>query len=422
MTEILNIFPLKIVMNTLYLYDVNFNKYKLKAMKLSNRIYSVGVNDDEKTLFEGLWPLPFGVSYNSYLIVDRKVALVDTVEAGFEEEYLANIEAVLGDRAVDYLVVNHMEPDHSSLISYMLSRYPGLKIIANQKTLPMLKGYHGTDESMVHLVKEGDTVSLGESTLRFHMIPMVHWPETMVTYLEEEATLFSGDAFGTFGSVSDDIVDDEDTFEQYSDEMIRYYSNIVGKYGGPVQAALKKLSGVRIDRICATHGPVWEKNVSKVVALYDKMSRYEVERGVLIVYGSMYGNTAAAADALAMELQKRGIPYAVHDLAGNNDEGMGISGALRDAFKYDTIVAGSPTYNAGIFPPVEAFMKSLSARMIKGRRFFAFGSYSWAASSVRLLNKMAQEMDFEVLSDGITFPQAYSKEKCDMASVAEILA
>ena len=305
-------------------------------MKISDRIYSVGVNDEEKTLFEGLWPLPFGVSYNSYLIVDRKVALVDTVEAGFEEEYLANIETVIGDRAIDYLIVNHMEPDHSSLISYMLSTYPQLRIIANQKTLPMLKGYHGIDESKVHVVAEGDTVCLGDSTLRFHMIPMVHWPETMVTYLEEEATLFSGDAFGTFGTVDEDIVDDKDTFEQYRDEMIRYYSNIVGKYGGPVQAALKKLAGVKIDMICSTHGPVWEKNIADVVALYDRMSRYEVERGVLIVYGSMYGNTAAAADALAAELEKRGIPYAIHDLAGNNDEGMGISGALRDAFKYDT--------------------------------------------------------------------------------------
>lgn len=391
-------------------------------MKISDRIYYIGVNDDEKTQFEGLWPLPFGVSYNSYLVVDEKVALIDTVEAGFEEEFLANINEAIGGRAIDYLVVNHMEPDHSSLISYMLSTYPGLKIIANAKTLPMLKGYHGIEAGQVHVVAEGDTVSLGSSTLRFHMIPMVHWPETMVTYLEEEATLFSGDAFGTFGAVNENVLDDEDTFDQYSDEMMRYYSNIVGKYGGPVQAALKKLSGVRIDRICSTHGPVWEKNIAKVIALYDKMSRYEVERGVCIVYGSMYGNTAAAADALAMELEKRGIPYAIHDLAGNNEEGLGVSGALRDVFKYDTIVAGSPTYNGNIFTPVETFMRSLSARMIKGRRFFAFGSYTWAPASVRLLNKMAQEMEFEILSDGIAFPQAYSKDKCDMAAVADILA
>ena len=391
-------------------------------MKIGNKIYSVGVNDDDKTLFEGLWPLPYGVSYNSYVIVDDKIALVDTVEAGFEEEYLANIDEVIGDRAVDYLIVNHMEPDHSSLTAYMMGQYPDLKIVANPKTLPMLKGYYQVDESRIHVVNEGDTLSLGESTLRFHMIPMVHWPETMVTYLEEECTLFSGDAFGTFGAVQEDILDKEDTFEQYKDEMMRYYSNIVGKYGGPVQTALKKLAGVKIDRICSTHGPVWEKNIPEVVALYDKMSRYEVERGVCIVYGSMYGNTAAAAEALAMELESRGIPYAIHDLAGNNQSGLGISGALRDVFKYDTIVAGSPTYNANIFPPVETFMKSLAARMIKGRRFYAFGSYTWAAASVRLLNKMAQEMEFEILGDGSAFPQAYSKEKCDMGTIADLIA
>jgi flavorubredoxin len=304
----------------------------------------------------------------------------------------------------------------------MMQTYPELKIVANPKTLPMLKGYYNVEPDQVHVVNEGDTLSLGGTTLRFHMVPMVHWPETMVTYLEEEHTLFSADAFGTFGAVAEDIVDNEDTFEQYKDEMIRYYSNIVGKYGGPVQTALKKLAAVQIDRICSTHGPVWEKCIADVVALYDKLSRYEVERGVLIVYGSMYGNTAAAADALAMELEARGVPYAIHDLAGNNESGMGISGALRDAFKYDTIVAGSPTYNANIFPPVESFMRSLSARMIKGRRFFAFGSYTWAAASVRLLNKMATDMEFEVLSDGVAFPQAYSKEKCDMAAVADLLA
>ena len=391
-------------------------------MRISDRIYSVGVNDDEKDLFEGLWPLPFGVSYNSYLVVDEKIALVDTVEAGFEEEYLSNISDAIGDRAIDYLIVNHMEPDHSSLISYMMQTYPELKIVANPKTLPMLKGYYNVEPEQVHVVNDGDTLSLGGTTLRFHMVPMVHWPETMVTYLEEEHTLFSADAFGTFGAVAEDIVDNEDTFEQYKDEMIRYYSNIVGKYGGPVQTALKKLAAVQIDRICSTHGPVWEKCIADVVALYDKLSRYEVERGILIVYGSMYGNTAAAADALAMELEARGVPYAIHDLAGNNEGGMGISGALRDAFKYDTIVAGSPTYNANIFPPVESFMRSLSARMIKGRRFFAFGSYTWAAASVRLLNKMATDMEFEVLSDGVAFPQAYSKEKCDMAAVADLLA
>ena len=391
-------------------------------MKISDRIYSVGVNDNEKVLFEGLWPLPYGVSYNSYIVSDEKIALIDTVEAGFEEEYLANVKEVINDRMPDYLVVNHMEPDHASLITYMLSEYPDMKIIANAKTLPMLKGYHNVAEDRVLVVSEGQEISLGQTTLRFHMTPMVHWPETMVTYLVEEATLFSADAFGTFGTVGDIIVDDENTFEEYKDEMIRYYSNIVGKYGGPVQTALKKLAGVKIDRICSTHGPVWEKNIADVIALYDKMSRYEVERGVCIVYGSMYGNTASAADALALELENMGVPYAIHDLAGNNESSLELSGALRDVFKYDTVVVGSPTYNGGIFPPVEGFMRALSARMIKNRRFFAFGSYTWAAASVKLLNKMAEDMSFELIDDGFSFSQAYSKSKCDMKRIADLIA
>lgn len=389
--------------------------------KISERIYYVGVNDDTKTLFEGLWPLPYGVSYNSYIVADSKVALIDTVEHGFEDEFLANINAVLGDRGIDYLIVNHMEPDHSSLITDMLQRYPDMKIVGNAKTLPMLQGYYGTPAERVIVVKEGDSIDLGSCSLSFHMIPMVHWPETMVTWLAEENTVFSGDAFGTFGAVSEDVVDSEGTFESFRDEMMRYYSNIVGKYGTPVQSALKKLSGLEVKRICSTHGPVWEKSVPEVVALYDRMSRYEVERGVCIAYGSMYGNTAAAAEALAEELRRQGVPCAVHDLAGNVNPGLGLSGALRDVFKYDTIVAASPTYNNGIFPPVETFMKALQARLIKGRRFYALGSYTWAGSSVNLLNSFAESLGFDVLAPGLSFPQAYSPEKCNVQEIASIL-
>ena len=389
--------------------------------QLSERIFYVGVNDDDKVLFEGLWPLPVGVSYNSYIVADEKVALIDTVECGFEDEFMANIEAAVPGRQIDYLVVNHMEPDHSSLVALMLEKYPELKIVANAKTLPMLAGYYGVPEEKVIVMAEGESLSLGSCSLSFHMIPMVHWPETMVTWLAEEGTLFSGDAFGTFGSIDEDVIDSEDTFEQYRDEMMRYYSNIVGKYGGPVQTALKKLAGLDIKRVCSTHGPVWERNISEVIDLYDKMSRYETERGVCLVYGSMYGNTAAAADALAMELEALGIPYAIHDLAGNNAGELGVSGALRDVFKYDTIVVGSPTYNNGIYPPVETFMKALQARMIKNRRFYAFGSYTWAGASVRLLNEMASTMNFEILGAGLSFPQAYTREKVDMAAVASLL-
>ena len=389
--------------------------------KISERIYYIGVNDDTKTLFEGLWPLPYGVSYNSYIVADEKVALIDTVEHDFEEEYLENISQAIGDRPIDYLVVNHMEPDHSSLTAYMLDKHPEMKIVANAKTVPMLKGYYGIDESRILVMKDGDRLSLGSCELIFYMVPMVHWPETMVTWLAEEGTLFSGDAFGTFGAVNQDVVDSEGTFESFRDEMMRYYSNIVGKYGTPVQTALKKLAGLDIKRICSTHGPVWEKSIGQVVGLYDKLSRYEVERGVCIAYGSMYGNTAAAAEALAEELRRLGVPCAIHDLAGNVNPGLGVSGALRDVFKYDTIVAASPTYNNGIFPPVETFMKALQSRLIKGRRFYALGSYTWAGSSVNLLNAMAETMNFEILASGCSFAQAYSPEKCNVAEIATIL-
>ena len=389
--------------------------------RLSERIFYIGVNDDTKTLFEGLWPLPFGVSYNSYIVAGAKVALIDTVEHDFEGEFLDNIREAIGDRTIDYLIVNHMEPDHSSLTAYMLEKHPEMKIVANAKTVPMLKGYYDVPEERIMVMKDGDSLSLGDCERRFYMVPMVHWPETMVTWLADEGTVFSGDAFGTFGAVNADVVDSEGTFESFRDEMIRYYSNIVGKYGTPVQTALKKLSGLDIKRICSTHGPVWENSVAEVVSLYDKLSRYEVERGVCIAYGSMYGNTAAAAEALAEELRKIGVPCTVHDLAGNVNPGLGVSGALRDAFKYDTIVAASPTYNNGIFPPVETFMKALQSRLIKGRRFYALGSYTWAGSSVNLLNAMAQSMDFQVLGPGLSFAQAYTPEKCNVTEIAYIL-
>ena len=390
-------------------------------MFITNDIRYIGVNDHQVDLFEGQYVVPNGMSYNSYAILDEKIAIMDTVDIHFTEQWLANIAAVLEGKEPDYLVVHHMEPDHSSLIAFMLEKHPELQIVANAKTVPMLKGYHGTPDEKIMVMSEGAKLSLGSCSLSFHMIPMVHWPETMVTYLEEEHTLFSGDAFGTFGAVHEEITDDEDTFDQYRDEMIRYYSNIVGKYGNPVQSALKKLSGLDVKRICSTHGPVWERSAADVVALYDRLSRYEVERGVCIVYGSMYGNTAAAADALAMELEEAGVPYSIHDLAGNNSGELGISGALRDVFKYDTIVVGSPTYNNGIFPPVETFMKALQSRLIKGRRFYAFGSYTWSGASVKQLNDMASSMGFEILGEGMSFAQAYSREKCDMGALVRIL-
>lgn len=393
-------------------------------MKITDRLRYIGVNDHCKELFEGLWPLPYGVSYNSYLVTDEKTALIDTVGKGFEIEFLENIKAEIGQKPIDYLIINHMEPDHSSLISLVKEAYPGILIVTNAKAVPMLKGYYGISEDEILVVREGDTLQLGNSSLTFFMAPMVHWPETMVTWLSKEKTLFSGDAFGTFGALNHGITDrsfshegSKDAFGFYKDEMVRYYSNIVGKYGLAVQAAMKKLATLPIERICSTHGPIWEAQCGEVLDIYDRMSRYEAQRGVCIAYGSMYGNTAEAAHALARELTARNIPFGLHNLCGYE----GISAAIRDVFKYDTLIIGSPTYNGAVFPPVDTFMRAVCARQVKDRRFFAFGSFTWASASVRILNEMATAQGFELLTPGTTFPQAYSQEKCNMAAIAEMI-
>ena len=395
--------------------------------KISEKIRYVGVNDHEKVIFEGLWPLPFGVTYNSYLVVDSKVALIDTVEVEFSEKFLDNIREEIGDRKIDYLIVNHMEPDHSSSLSKIREVYPDITIVTTAAAVPMIKGYYGVTDN-VTAVKAGDCLSLGDCVLSFYPVPMIHWPETMVTYSAEEKTLFSGDAFGSFGAVDEGISDSEaklcgwlgerkGCFETFRDEMTRYYSNIVGKYGNQVQAAFKKLSALQIDRICSTHGPVWETQAKDVLALYDRLSRYEAERGVCIVYGSMYGNTEQAALSLAAELAKKGVKYALHNLCTED-----VSFAYRDLFKYDTLAVGAPTYNNDIYPPVYSFMYGVCARLVKNRRFAAFGSYTWAGASVRKLNEMAETQGFCLLSDGLPFAQAFSREKCDMAALASRIA
>ena len=271
-------------------------------IEITNKICYVGVNDRNKSLFEGLWPLPNGVSYNSYLINDDKVCLIDTVEVDFFMPFLKNIQEVLGEKPIDYLVVNHMEPDHSGSIALIKKYYPDIKIVGNKKTFGMMAGFYGVESDTVE-VKNGDSIELGDYTLNFVLTPMVHWPETMMTLANSKATqqniLFSGDAFGCFGALNGGVIDAEINCDTFWLEMVRYYSNIVGKYGTPVQNALKKLAGVKLDYICATHGPVWHEFIGKVVDMYDRLSRYETEPGLVICYGTMYGNTERAAEVIA---------------------------------------------------------------------------------------------------------------------------
>lgn len=382
-------------------------------MNNSDKIRYVGMNDRQTVLFEHQWPVPEGVSYNSYLVVDDKIALIDTAAAAFKDEFISNIKEEIGDRKIDYLVVNHMEPDHSALQAVIRNEYPDCTIVTNAKAVPMIEGYQGLTDN-IKVIKEGESISLGGTTLQFYMIPMVHWPETMVTWCPEEKTAFSGDAFGCFRAVPDGCL--VDGFVDFKEEITRYYASIVGKYGQTVQAALRKVSPLGIERICPTHGPVWEKDIPEVVGWYDRLSAAKLERGVTIAYGSMYGNTAKAAQAIAQELENKGITVKLHDLCEEN-----YSYALADVFLYDTLIVGSPTYNAGIFPPVQSFMEALKARGVKNRRFAAFGSYTWAGMSVKLLNAIAAEMQFETVHDGLSFAQGYNADKFNASEIADLL-
>jgi anaerobic nitric oxide reductase flavorubredoxin len=382
-------------------------------MKISDKIRYVGIYNEPKNIFENQWPLPYGVTYNSYLVVDQKIALIDTAAAAYAEQFIEHITEEIGDRAVDYLVVNHMEPDHSALMSVVRKHYPQITIICSAKAVPMIEGFQGIVDN-IHPVADGDVIDLGDTTLEFHLTPMVHWPETMMTYCPQENTLFSGDGFGAFGTPVNGITDATNAFKSFKDEMIRYYSNIVGKYGVSVQAALKKLSGLQIKRICSTHGPVWERETSEVVSLYDRMSKYETDKGVCIVYGSMYGNTQKAAEALAQELSRRGVPFVIHNIDVDD-----VSYCYSDVFKFDTLVVGSPTYNNDIFPSVRHFLYGVCSRMVRNHKFASFGSYSWVGGSVKMMNEMASSHGFQVMSQGMAFKQGYTPEKCNVSAFAD---
>lgn len=381
-------------------------------------IHYVGVNDRTTTRFEALWSLPMGVSYNAYLVAGEKIALIDTVEESFGSRLEANIREAIGERKIDYLVVNHMEPDHSSSVRALRMLYPDIRIVGNAKTLQMLQGFYGIDTGTLE-VKEGDSISLGSKTLSFYMAPMVHWPETMVTWCAEAGTLFSGDAFGTFGAIDGGITDSQVDPSRYWDEMRRYYACIVGKYGVPVQKALAKVRGLNPTTICSTHGPVWQREIPQVIDVYDRLSRYEGEPGVVVAYASMYGNTEQMAERIARELASREVgPIRVYNLSYADP-----SVVLRDVFRFDTLIVGGPTYNGNLFPPVAELLDRIAARGIPRRRFGWFGSFCWAGASVRLLAEFAQKMKWEPLCDPVEMKQGYSHEMCDpCATLAETVA
>lgn len=360
--------------------------------EIANQIYYVGVNDRQKTLFENMWPLPYGVSYNAYLIVDEKTVLVDTVDVCYSDLFLKKVADALQGRTLDYLIVNHMEPDHAGSIRLLRQQYPGVKIVGNTKTFGMLAGFHGITDGLYE-VKEGDTLNTGTHQLCFYMAPMVHWPEVMVTYDATDKILFSADAFGTYGTLDGAVVDKDMDCSHYWDEMVRYYANIVGKYGNPVQRALQKLSALEIKTICSTHGPVWQEHVAKAVGIYDRLSRYEAEEGVVILYGSMYGHTEQMAEVIASALADQGVKRIVM----HNVSKTPASYILADVFRYKGIIVGSPTYSNQLFPEVEAVLSKIELREVKNRLFGYFGSFSWAGAAVKRLAAFGEEMKWETV-------------------------
>ena len=372
---------------------------------ISNNVYYVGVNDRNKSLFEGLWPLPNGVSYNSYLIADEKVCLVDTVEVDFFTQYIENIREVIGDRPVDYLVINHMEPDHSGSLALVKKYYPDIKIIGNKKTFSMIQGFYGIGDDIV-VVNNGDTLSLGSRELSFVLTPMVHWPETMVTLLGD--ILFSGDAFGCFGALNGGIIDEEINCDTFWLEMVRYYSNIVGKYGTPVQNALKKLAGVNLSYICSTHGPVWHKYIDKVIGIYDSLSKYEAQPGLVICYGTMYGNTERMAEQIARAASQAGVK----DIVMYNVSKTHHSYILRDIFRYQGLIVGAPTYNAGLYHEMEVLLSEIANKDIKGKRLFGcFGSHAGASKAVgKIVEWNDTRLHFEMVGEPVDMKQALTPE------------
>ena len=379
--------------------------------RIGERIYWTSVNDRRKQLFENIWPLPNGVSYNSYLIRDEKCALMDTVESGSDRSYLDWLADTLEGRPLDYLVIHHMELDHSGEIENLVRQYPDVRIVGNAKTFRVLEAYFGKLPNLVE-VKDGDTLSLGYHNLKFVFTPWVHWPETMMTFDETEGVLFAGDGFGCFGTLDGGFLDTRINLDRYWDEMVRYYSNIVGKYGSPVQKALAKLGGLPISTICSTHGPVWTENIAKVIGIYDKLSRYAADEGVVIAYGSMYGNTEQMAEAIAAELSAQGIKNIVmHNVSKSNP-----SYIIADIFKYRGLIIGSPTYSNQIYPEIESLLSKILVREVKGRYLGYFGSFCWAGAAVKRMGEFAEKSKFEIVGDPVEMKQAMKDityEQCE---------
>ena len=384
--------------------------------KIAENITWVGGSDRRLALFENLFPIPRGVSYNSYLINDEKTALMDTVDSSIRQQFMENISHALDGRKLDYLVVNHMEPDHCSNIEELLFRYPEMKIVGNAKTIQFIRQFYDVDlEGRTVLVKENDELPLGRHTLKFVMAPMVHWPEVMMAYEQEEKILFSADAFGSFGAMNGNLFDDEINFEKdWLDDSRRYYTNIVGKYGPQVQAVLKKASALDIRMICPLHGPVWRSNLAYLLEKYDKWSRYEPEdNAVVMMYGSMYGDTENVVNVLAASLAESDVKdISVYDVSSTN-----VSYLIAEAFRCSHIVLAAPTYNAGLYPAMETVLRDMKALNLQNRVVAVIENGSWAPSAGKQMRSLLGEMkNMRVLEGSLTIQSSLKMEKLEALS------
>ena len=349
-------------------------------MLITKDIRYIGVNDHQVDLFEGQYPVPNGIAYNSYVILDEKIAVMDTVDANFTQPWLQNLSAALAGRQPDYLIVQHMEPDHAANVDRFLELYPEAVVVASAKAFAMMKGFFGTDYADRRMVVgEGDTLCLGVHTLTFVTAPMVHWPEVIVTYDSYDKVLFSADGFGKFGAL--------DVSEPWDDEARRYYIGIVGKYGAQVQALLKKAAALDIQMICPLHGPVLTENLGHYLNLYDIWSSYRVEsEGIVIAYTSIYGNTKTAVELLAQRLKDKGEKVVVHDLARCD-----MSEAISDAFRYGKLVLATTTYNGDVFPFMKTFLHGLTERNFRGRTVGLIENGSWAPVAAKVMQQILSE-------------------------------
>ena len=378
----------------------------MNQIKLTDNIFYVGVNDRRTDLFENHMELPNGVSYNSYLIVDEKVALIDPVEAGFIEEYLFKVKSVLQGRKVDYLIINHDEPDHSSSIAAVLREWPEAQVVGNAKTFAPLEAFYGPIENK-KVVAEGETLSLGTHTLQFFMVPMVHWPESMVTYEQANGIVFSNDAFGGFGALNGGIFDDQVNLAFYEDDMRRYYANIVGKMAMQALKAIEKLGGLTIKMIAPSHGLVWRSNPAWVIGKYTQWSKHEGEEGVVIVYGSMHGNTGVMADIVARGAAEAGIKEVkVYDVAKTE-----ISFIMSDIWKYKGVIIGACAHYANMFPNMNLLTHEINEFKPKSKCFGIFGGMSWSGGGVKTLAKYAEEGQWNLVAENVEVKGAPIREE-----------